>query len=143
MGEGRMSGGKLRAGLAAAVVATLASAGEANAARLRYHYSAVDERGTTMLRPLNQGSPGERLTWSLRWEPYNFPPPRATRMVTFRHPNTGKPLVLPLRLPADPPRMEYRADAVIYNYGTDTVQVHFLTDGTADVIYSSGLLRAP
>jgi hypothetical protein len=138
-----MSAGKCRVRLAAAVIVALAAVEIAHAARLRYHYSAVDERGTTNLRPINQGAPGERLTWSLRWEPYNCPPPRATRMVTFRHPCTGKPLVLPLRLPADPPRMEYRTNAVIYNYGTDTVQVHFLTDGTADVIYSSGLLRAP
>lgn len=115
---------------------------EARAARLRYHYGVLDERGTTILQPV-QGSPGERLTWSLRWEPYNCPPPRATCMVTFRHPCTGRNLVLPLRLPPDLPRMEYRTDRVIYNYGTETVQVHFLADGTADVIYSNGLLRAP
>jgi hypothetical protein len=138
-----MSAGKGHVHLGVAVLVALAAAESVHAARLRYHYSAVDERGTTMLRPINQGSPGERLTWSLRWEPYNCPPPRATRMVTFRHPCTDKPLVLPLHLPVDPPRMEYRTNAVIYNYGTDTIQVHFLADGTADVIYTSGLLRAP
>ncbi|HMF14717.1 MAG TPA: hypothetical protein VKE94_20515, partial [Gemmataceae bacterium] len=95
-----------------------------------------------ILRPIN-GSPGERLTWTLRWEPYNCPPPRATRMVTFRHPCTGRNIVLPLHLPLDTPVMEYRANRTIYNYGTDTVEVHFLRDGTADVIYTSGLVRAP
>jgi hypothetical protein len=129
--------------LAATVVVALAMAGSAEAARLRYHYSAVDERGTTILRPVNQGSPGERLTWSLRWEPYNCPPPRATCMVTFRHPCTGRNLVLPLGLPRDTPRMEYRTNRTIYNYGTETVEIHFLADGTADVIYTSGAFRAP
>jgi hypothetical protein len=129
--------------LTAAVVLALAAAESAEAARLRYHYAAVDERGTTILRPINGGSPGERLTWSLRWEPYNCPPPRATRMVTFCHPCTRRHLVLPLHLPLDTPVMEYRAKRTIYNYGTDTVEIHFVADGTADVVYTSGALRVP
>jgi len=134
--------GMSRVRLAAAALVVLAAAGVAEAARVRYHYGVLDERGTTILRPIN-GSPGERLTWTLRWEPYNCPPPRATRMVTFRHPCTGRNIVLPLHLPLDTPVMEYRANRTIYNYGTDTVEVHFLRDGTADVIYTSGLVRAP
>jgi hypothetical protein len=39
--------------------------------------------------------------------------------------------------------MEYRTRRVIYNYGSDTVEVHFLPDGSVDVIYNSGLFRAP
>src|SRR5262245_59660288 len=134
--------GMSRVRLAAAALVVLAAAGVAEAARVRYHYGVLDERGTTILRPIN-GSPGERLNWTLRWEPYNCPPPRATRMVTFRHPCTGRNIVLPLHLPLDTPVMEYRANRTIYNYGTDTVEDHFLPDGTADVIYTSGAIRAP
>jgi hypothetical protein len=129
--------------LAIAILLGLTAAGSAQAARLRYHYRALDERGTTIVRPVNGGAPGERLTWSLRWELYNCPPPRATCMVTFTHPCTHRPLTLPLGLPPDVPRMEYRSDRVIYDYGSDTVEVHFLTDGSADVIYNSGVRRAP
>ena len=49
----------------------------------------------------------------------------------------------PLALPPDIPRMEYRTNRTIYNYGTDTVEVRFLADGAADVIYTSGAFRAP
>jgi len=141
--EGSMISGKGKVSLLAAVVVLLTAAGGAQAARVRYHYTILDDRGTTIVQPVTQGSPGERLTWRMRWEPYNCPPPRATCMVTFRHPCTGKTIILPLGLPADTPRMEYRNNRVIYNYGSDTVEVHFLTDGSADVIYNSGLLRAP
>jgi hypothetical protein len=41
------------------------------------------------------------------------------------------------------PRMEHRTDRVIYNYGSDTVEVHFQSDGSADVIYNSGVRRVP
>src|SRR5262249_57780960 len=80
--EGRMLVGKNRVRLAAAAVVLLAAAGSAQAARVRYHYGVLDERGTTILRPIN-GSPGGRLNWTLRWEPYNLPPPRAPPTGTF------------------------------------------------------------
>jgi hypothetical protein len=62
-------------------------------------------------------------------------------MVTFRHPCTGLTVVAPLALPDSTPRMEYRTNRVIYNYGSYTVEVHFLPDGRVDVIYNSGLFR--
>jgi hypothetical protein len=121
----------------------LAAAGSAEAARLRYHYGPIDNRGTAILRPINGGSPGERLSFTLRWEPYNCPPPRATRLVTFCHPCSKRNIILPLGLPNDTPVMEYRTNRTIYNYGTYTVEIHFLSDGKADVIYNSGAFRAP
>jgi hypothetical protein len=136
-----MSCAKCGSFLAAAVV-MLAAAGNAEAARLRYHYSPADDRGTMILRPINGGSPGERLTLSLRWEPHNCPPPRATRLVTFCHPFSKRNITLPLGLPIDTPVMEYRTNRTIYNYGSYTVEIHFLAHGTADVIYNSGLRRA-
>jgi hypothetical protein len=39
--------------------------------------------------------------------------------------------------------MEHRADRTIYDYGSYTVSVVFLPDGTVSVIYDSGLMRAP
>jgi hypothetical protein len=140
--EGRMYWGKWRSCLAAAVV-ILAAAGSAEAARLRYHYGPADDHGTMILRPVNGGFPGERLTLMLRWEPYNCPPPRATRLVTFCHSCTKRNIIIPLGLPLDTPIMEYRANRTIYNYGTHTVEIHFLADGTVDVIFTSGAFRAP
>ena len=46
------------------------------------------------------------------------------------------------KLPRDTPVMEYRTNRTIYDYGTYSVEIHFLADGTADVIYNSGLKRA-
>jgi hypothetical protein len=110
----------------------------ASAARLRYHLVADPAGGGCLRAP----AAGERRTLT-GWEPYNCPPPRATRMVSFRHPCTGQTVTVPLALPASTPRMEYVRDRVVYNYGDYTVEVRFLEDGSADVIYDSGLFRAP
>jgi hypothetical protein len=126
-----------------ALLALLATGAPAEAARLRYHFAVVDDRGAVILQPV-AGAPGERLTWSGRWEPYNCPPPRPTCMVPFKHAFTGQALVLPLGLPAGTPQMEHRFDrTIVYNYGSYTVEVHFIPDGTVNVVYNSGLLRAP
>ena len=50
---------------------------------------------------------------------------------------------MPLALSASTPRMGYTSDRVTYNFGSDTVEVQFLPDGSAYVYYDSGLLRAP
>ena len=50
-------------------------------------------------------------------------------------------VTVPLRLPADTPRMEHRADRIIYNYNDYVVEARFLEDGSVDVVYNSGLLR--
>ena len=51
-------------------------------------------------------------------------------------------ITVPLSFPEGTPRIEHRADRVIYNYGSYTVEVHFLPDGSVDVVYNSGLRRA-
>ena len=128
---------------AAAALLLLGLAGQAAAARLRYHYVPADGCGTLNLRPVGPAAPGERLVWLGGWEPY-CEAPRPNCNVTFRHPCTGQTVTVPLALPVDStPRMEYRTSRVIYNYGSYTVEVHFLPDGSADVIYNSGLFRAP
>jgi len=50
---------------------------------------------------------------------------------------------VPLTLPEGTPRIEHRRNRIVYNYGSDVVEVHFLSDGSADVIYDSGLFRRP
>jgi hypothetical protein len=116
----------------------LLGGGVAEAARVRHHY--VSCAGSSLVQPL---APGERLTWLGTWEPYPCPPPRPTHTVTFRHPCTGQILSVPLSLPDDCPRLEYRTNRVIYNYGSNTVEVVFLPSGNVDVVYNSGLFRAP
>ena len=133
--------------LAAAVLAALLfpAAGTARAARLRFHYAPADASGTMALQPMGPGnSPGERVTWlGLRRQP-EAAAPRPTHWITFRHPATGRPVTVPVSLPlATTPRNEYAWNRVIYNYGSYAVEIHFLSDGSVDVVYDSGLLRAP
>src|SRR5436305_421823 len=116
-----------RTGLAAASVAGslfLAAAQSADAARVRYRYAAEAGGNGCLKAP----AAGQRLTLS-GWQAYECPPPRATMLVTFRHPCTGQPVTVPLALPDATPRMEYTRDRSIYNYGSDTVEVRFLADG--------------
>ena len=116
-------------------------AAPASAARIRYHYVAA---GTGAGPDMTQAGGGERLTWRAEWVPTDCPAPRACEVVTFCHPTTGSRIALPLALPHGTPEMQYRNDRVIYNYSGYSVEVHFLADGSADVIYNSGLLgRAP
>ena len=133
---------KCLVGLAAAALLLSLSAGQAWAARVRYHYVPGPGGGGFVLADAG-GAPGERLTWRMTWEPYNCPPPRITCVASFRHPCTGQSINVPLGLPPDTPRMEYRGDRTIYDYGSYTVSVVFLPDGTVSVVYDSGLLRAP
>jgi hypothetical protein len=121
-----------------AVAALLLSAAPAGAARIRYHLVADPAACGCLKAP----AAGERRTLT-GWQPYNCPPPRTTRLVNFRHPCTNQTVTVPLALPDSTPRMEYVGDRVVYNYGDYTVEVRFLPDGSADVFYDSGLLRAP
>src|SRR5439155_22659206 len=75
-----------------------------------------------------------------------FPQPftrvfRPNQMVTIRHPYTGQNVTVPLTLPQGTPRLEYRSDRVIYNYGSYVVEVRFFPDGAVDTFYNSGFLR--
>lgn len=129
--------------LAGTAVLLAGAAAPAQAGRVRYHY-VPGGPGTCFRLDDSHGAPGERLTWRGTWEPFNCPPERPTAQVTFRHPCTGQPITLPLHLPIDStPRMEYHTDRVVYDYGTGSVQVAFLPDGSVYVVYDNGVLRAP
>jgi hypothetical protein len=129
--------------LAAAVLLAVC-AGQAEAGRLRYHYVAADGPGTCFKPDPAMATGGERVSmFGTRRDPAP-PPPVPTVNMTYRHPCTGQTVTVPLCLPPDStPRLEYRYNRIIYNYGSETVEVVFLTDGTVDVVYNSGLLRAP
>jgi hypothetical protein len=131
-------------GMAVAVVLFGLCPGKAAAGRTRFHFAPIDASGITSLKPNPAtGAPGERISsFGAVVEPVAAAP-RPTVQIIFRHPLTGQNVTVPLRLPPDTPRMEYRYSRVIYNYGTETVEVHFLPDGSVDVIYTSGLFRAP
>jgi hypothetical protein len=124
----------------AALVSGLAFANHADAARVRFHYvpAGPDEKAGVA-----QSGSGERLTLRGSWQAIDCPAPRTTQFVTFCHPDTGRRLTLPLALPEGTPQMMYRTNRVIYDYSGFTVDVHFLPDGSADVIYTTGLLGRP
>jgi hypothetical protein len=129
-------------GLAAAFFALCP--GKATAGRSRFHYAPIDASGITTLKvDPTTGAPGERISrFGTVVEPVQGVP-RPTIQIIFRHPLTGQNVTVPLRLPPDTPRLEYRFNQVIFNYGSETVEVHFLADGSVDVVYTTGLFRAP
>jgi hypothetical protein len=124
---------------AAAVVMV---AGEtASAAIARFHFVPVDGTGQVQLVPAPSGAAADKVS-VLGRAPYSCPP-TPTCVVHLCHPYTNITLNIPLALPPDStPQIMHRRDRVIYNYGSYTVTVHFLPDGSVDVLYNSGLLRS-
>lgn len=113
------------------------------AARVRYRYTPPPGNGEAPVEATLVGS-GERVSFFGGTSgPVNGPPPRPTRRVTYRHPSTGRLVTVPLCLPDATPRIEHRFGRLIYNYGSDTIELLFQPDGSVDVIYNTGLLRAP
>jgi len=122
-------------------VAVVMVAGEtASAAIAVFHFVPVNGTGAVQLVPAPSGAPADRLS-VLGRNPYCCPP-TPTCVVPFCHPYTSVTLNIPLALPDSTPQMMHRRDRVIYNYGSYTVTVHFLPDGSVDVIYNSGFFRA-
>jgi hypothetical protein len=128
--------------LAAAAALTLVPGGIAGAVSLRFHYAPSDLCGSTALKPSGRCcSTGERVAWfGLVREAFNGEP-RATDMVTFRHPYTGQNVTVPLAFPLGTPRILYSYNAVRFAYGSYVVEVHFLRDGSVETVYNSGFLR--
>jgi hypothetical protein len=126
----------------AAAAALVLPAGTGLADQVRYHYAPADLCGTTALKPADAcGAPGTRVAYfGLVREAY-YCQRRPTHMVTFRHPFTNQYVTVPLAFPEGTPRIEYRRDRIIYNYGSYTVEAHFLPDGSVDAVYNSGFLR--
>jgi hypothetical protein len=130
-------------GLAAATLAVLAlAASSARAERVRYHFAATDLCGNTAQTPAGKcNAIGERVSYfGLGSTPYNGAM-RPNYMVTFFNPVTKGTVTVPLALPEGTPRMEYRPNRAVFNYGLYQIEVAFLADGSVDVFYDSGPLR--
>ncbi len=118
-----------------ALLLMMACCGPARAARVQVHYA-----------PDASGNMTGTQTTSNSISFFGGPPPvtapvQPNQIVRFRHPATGATVNVPLALPEGTPKMRYRSNRVVYDYGSDTVEVRFLNDGTVDVIYNSGFLR--
>jgi hypothetical protein len=124
--------------LAAAAVCAL-SAGTATAAQVRYHFTPAEICATNVLK--TPATAGTRVAWFGLYRALYPGQPRATHVVTFRHPFTGANVAVPLAFPLGSPRLEYRADRIIYNYGSYSVEAHFYADGSVDTVYNSGPFR--
>jgi hypothetical protein len=128
------------------VLLTLLVAGShvapAAAELVRFRFVPVDACGTvSQVAAGPNGALGEQFTGlGLRPQPFNrtF---RPNQMVTFRHPYNGRNVTVPLTLPEGTPRLEQRADRIIYNYGSYVVEARFLPDGSVETVYNSGFLR--
>jgi hypothetical protein len=114
----------------------------AAAEQVRYHFVPVDACGaTSQVAAGPDGSLGElKRGFGFRPLPYPYMI-RPNQLVTFRHPFTCRNVTVPLRLPEGTPRLEHRADRIVYNYGDYVVEARFLPDGSVDVVYTTGLLR--
>lgn len=109
---------------------------------IRYRFIATDARGSPALTPIGPGGAvGERTAYrGGAPEPYATIK-RPTHFLVVVHPETRRKIQVPLTLPEDTPRVERRAGSIVYNYGTYTVEVVFLRDGSVETVYNSGFLR--
>jgi hypothetical protein len=119
---------------------SLGTTGKAVAARVRFHYVPVPVHGAMVLQPA--AASGERLVGSRKGCPEHYPYPEATCPLLFTNPCTGAQVQVPVVLPEGTPRIEHVWNRIVFNYGSYTIEVRFFPDGSVDVIYNSGLLRA-
>jgi hypothetical protein len=119
----------------------LLSAGTADAAAIRFHYvpADADSCGTTAMKP---ACDGECTRWFGKVREHYNGHVQPTHIVIFHHPYTGQNASVPLALPEGTPIILHGPDRVTFNYGSYAVRVRFLPDGSVDVIYDSGFLRA-
>jgi hypothetical protein len=108
------------------------------AEQARYRYVPTDNRADITL----QFASGERLSWLGTVRNTDQSPPPPTHILSFTHPVTSRRVSVPVRLSSSTPRIEYGFGRVTYNYGSYTVAIVFLADGSVEVVYNSGLLRA-
>jgi hypothetical protein len=121
----------------------LALCAPASAEVLRMRYSPQDLCGHTTLKVSPDGAKGE---WQAGYlglvkRPY-YCQKTPTHLVTFRHPYTARTVAVSIAFPATgTPTIYHQTDAIVYSYGTYTVRAEFLSDGSVDVVYNSGLFR--
>lgn len=131
-----------RIGVGAILLAALiGSPARLDAGIARFHYIVATPQGQMEPAPSpgTGGAVGEKRT--ARGTCLFQEAPKPTHFATFRHPATNQCITVPLRLPEGTPTIMHRPGHYIYNYGSYTVDVQFLPDGSVDVVYNSGLLR--
>lgn len=113
----------------------------ARADAVRFRFAVDAEGGLQQVAAGPQGAIGE-LVRGFGMQPLPFQRMfRPNQMVTFRHPHHGRNVTVPLTLPDYVPRIAYRGDSIVYNYGSYWVEIRFLADGGVDVVYNSGPFR--
>jgi hypothetical protein len=115
--------------------------GIAEGAAVRFHYVPSDSCSSTAMKPTCDVGESRRWFGMVRESCEGQYQP--TCIVTFHHPYSGQTISVPLALPEGTPIMLHGPDRVTFNYGSYAVRVRFLPDGSVDVVYDSGFLRAP
>jgi hypothetical protein len=110
-------------------------------ARVRYHFTPIDANGTTTLKPGDVSGYEQKTPVLGIQRPMPGPPPGFTYLVTYWHPISLRRVTVPVTLPESTPTIAHGRNRITYDYGSYTVQVRFLPDGSVDVIYNSGFLR--
>jgi hypothetical protein len=108
---------------------------------VRLVYVPQDACGNTALAPGPNGALGERQPWLGGPVAPLYQLPTPTHLVTFHHCLTGQDLKVPMTVPDGIPRLEYRANRLIYNYGSYQIHAVFNPEGTITIIYNSGVFR--
>jgi hypothetical protein len=127
--------------LLAGAALVLACAPAARADQLRLHYVVVGQNGGAVLQATPAGPQVQRSNlFGLIREP-SPRPLRTNYVVTFRHYYTAQLVTVPVAFPEGTPRLEYRVNRIIYNYGSYTVEAIFNPDGSVDMLYNSGFFR--
>lgn len=113
----------------------------AHAAVVRFRYVPSDSCATTTMKPSYEVAESTRWFGTVRERYCGSLQP--THVVTFRHCYTGQNVCVPLALPEGTPTIMHGPDRITFNYGSYAIRVRFLPDGSVDVAYDSGFLRAP
>ena len=126
---------------AAALACAVGIGSAARAEVVRFRHVPTDACGNTSIAADASGAVGQRSTWlGGPRQPYTCPF-RPNYIVTFRHAYTGQDVGVAMLLPESTPRTEYRRNSVVYNYGSYTIEVQFLPDGSVETIYNAGVGR--
>ena len=111
----------------------------AEAAAVRFHYVPADSGATITMKP---ASLGERTRWfGMVREPCNDSL-RPNHVVNFNNPCTHQMVAIPIAFPEGTPTILHGPNRITFDYGSYAIRVLFFPDGSVDVVYDSGFLRA-
>jgi hypothetical protein len=111
----------------------------AEAAAVRFHYVPADSGATVTMKPTGLG---ERTRWFGMVREICNDPLRPNCVVNFHNPCTGRTVAIPIAFPDGTPTILHGPNRLTYDYGSYAIRVLFFPDGSVDVVYDSGFLRA-